>query len=117
MQDMKTSLGVSHQPSVVLFTFVFYQNVNNSIAVTLILLLFILLQTYVANILIAVNPYYDIPKLYNPEAIKLYHGKSLGTLPPHVYAIGESSFSEPSYNVTVTVSKQHSKFLLSKGRY
>lgn len=49
------------------------------------------LQTYVANILIAVNPYYDIPKLYGPETIKSYQGKSLGTLPPHVFAIGESS--------------------------
>lgn len=42
-----------------------------------------------ANILIAVNPYYDIPKLYAPETIKMYHGRSLGTLPPHVYAIGK----------------------------
>lgn len=48
------------------------------------------LQTYVANILIAVNPYYDIHKLYGLDAIKTYQGKSLGTLPPHVYAIGES---------------------------
>lgn len=44
-----------------------------------------------ANILIAVNPYFDIPKLYSPDAIKSYQGKSLGILPPHVYAIGESS--------------------------
>lgn len=51
----------------------------------------LLLQTYVANILIAVNPYYDVPKLYGPDAIKSYQGKSLGTLPPHVYAIGENS--------------------------
>lgn len=48
-----------------------------------------LTQTFVANILIAVNPYYDIPKLYSPETIKQYRGRSLGTLPPHVYAIGE----------------------------
>lgn len=44
-----------------------------------------------ANILIAVNPYYDIPKLYSPESIKKYRGRSLGTLPPHVYAIGQHS--------------------------
>lgn len=43
-----------------------------------------------ANILIAVNPYYDIPKLYAVDTIKQYQGRSLGTLPPHVYAIGES---------------------------
>lgn len=53
-----------------------------------LLLLLVLFQTFVANILIAVNPYYDIPKLYTPETIKQYRGRSLGTLPPHVYAIG-----------------------------
>ncbi|MEQ2173568.1 hypothetical protein GOODEAATRI_033365, partial [Goodea atripinnis] len=41
------------------------------------------IYTYVANILIAVNPYYDIPKLYSAETIKQYQGRSLGTLPPH----------------------------------
>lgn len=50
---------------------------------------FLLSQTFVANILIAVNPYYDIPKLYSTETIKKYLGRSLGTLPPHVFAIGE----------------------------
>lgn len=60
---------------------------------TITIPVFDLFQTYVANILIAVNPYYDIPKLYGPDSIKLYRGKSLGTLPPHVYAIGESFLS------------------------
>ena len=46
-------------------------------------------QTYVANILIAVNPYQDIPKLYDIEMIKKYQGKSLGTCPPHCFAIGK----------------------------
>lgn len=54
-----------------------------------------LTQTFVANILIAVNPYYDIPKLYSPETIKQYRGRSLGTLPPHVYAIGELTPTSP----------------------
>ncbi|CAB1342763.1 unnamed protein product, partial [Coregonus sp. 'balchen'] len=36
-------------------------------------------RTFVANILIAVNPYYDIPKLYTPETIKQYHGRYLTT--------------------------------------
>lgn len=55
--------------------------------------MFCFFQTFVANILIAVNPYYDIPKLYAPETIKSYQGRSLGTLPPHVYAIGECLIS------------------------
>lgn len=46
-------------------------------------------QTYVANILIAVNPYKEIPDLYSTATLKRYSGKSIGELPPHVYAIGK----------------------------
>ena len=49
----------------------------------------LLLQTYVANILIALNPYFDVPQLYSSQTIKSYQNKSLGTMPPHVFAIGE----------------------------
>ncbi|XP_038160850.1 unconventional myosin-VI-like isoform X8 [Cyprinodon tularosa] len=52
------------------------------------------IYTYVANILIAVNPYYDIPKLYTAETIKQYQGRSLGTLPPHVYAIADKAYRD-----------------------
>ncbi|CAN9502072.1 unnamed protein product [Ophioblennius macclurei] len=52
------------------------------------------IYTYVANILIAVNPYCDIPKLYGPDAIKSYQGRSLGTLPPHVYAIADKAYRD-----------------------
>ncbi|KYO28038.1 unconventional myosin-VI isoform X2 [Alligator mississippiensis] len=52
------------------------------------------IYTYVANILIAVNPYFDIPKLYSSETIKKYQGRSLGTLPPHVYAIADKAFRD-----------------------
>ncbi|KAM6916852.1 myosin VIb [Lycodopsis pacificus] len=52
------------------------------------------IYTYVANILIAVNPYYDIPKLYGLDAIKSYKGKSLGTLPPHVFAIADKTYRD-----------------------
>ncbi|KTF86162.1 hypothetical protein cypCar_00046138, partial [Cyprinus carpio] len=52
------------------------------------------LQTFVANILIAVNPYFEIPKLYTPETIKQYQGRSLGTLPPHVYAIADKAYRD-----------------------
>lgn len=47
------------------------------------------IYTYVAHILIAVNPYFEIEGLHSPEAILRYQGKSLGTMPPHVYAIGK----------------------------
>ncbi|XP_077444123.1 unconventional myosin-VI-like [Stigmatopora argus] len=53
-----------------------------------------IIYTFVANILIAVNPYYDIPRLYSPQTIQLYRGRSLGTLPPHVYAIADKAFRD-----------------------
>ncbi|KAJ8398182.1 hypothetical protein AAFF_G00430260 [Aldrovandia affinis] len=52
------------------------------------------IYTFVANILIAVNPYYDIPKLYTSDTIKSYQGRSLGTLPPHVYAIADKAYRD-----------------------
>ncbi|KAK7108574.1 unconventional myosin-VI-like isoform X2 [Littorina saxatilis] len=47
-----------------------------------------------ANILIAINPYFEIPDLYTSATIKKYRGKSLGTLPPHVYAIADKAFRD-----------------------
>ncbi|XP_074640045.1 unconventional myosin-VI-like isoform X2 [Tubulanus polymorphus] len=52
------------------------------------------IYTYVANILIAVNPYFDIPSLYNSQTVNQYRGKSLGTLPPHVFAIADKAFRD-----------------------
>ena len=52
------------------------------------------IYTYVANILIAINPYYEIKDLYSATTIKLYQGRSLGTMPPHVFAIADKSFRD-----------------------
>ena len=47
------------------------------------------IYTFVANILIAVNPYKEIRDLYSSSTIKSYDGRSLGTMPPHVFAIAD----------------------------
>ncbi|XP_054269239.1 myosin heavy chain 95F isoform X2 [Macrosteles quadrilineatus] len=52
------------------------------------------IYTYVANILIAVNPYFEIKDLYSSTTIKRYQGKSLGVMPPHVFAIADKSFRD-----------------------
>ncbi|KAG7159253.1 Unconventional myosin-VI-like, partial [Homarus americanus] len=52
------------------------------------------IYTYVANIVIAVNPYIDIPKLYALDTIRQYQGKSLGQMPPHVFAIADKAFRD-----------------------
>ncbi|RWS06113.1 unconventional myosin-VI-like protein [Dinothrombium tinctorium] len=52
------------------------------------------IYTYVANILIAINPYFEIKNLYTTDTLKKYQGKSLGVLPPHVFAIGDKAFRD-----------------------
>ncbi|KAL4232927.1 Unconventional myosin-VI [Mactra antiquata] len=56
------------------------------------------IYTFTANILIALNPYSKIPDLYSPETRKNYKGKSLGTMPPHVYAIADKAFRDMKVN-------------------
>jgi len=52
------------------------------------------IYTYVANILIAINPYFEIQNLYSNDTIKSYLGRSLGTRPPHVFAIADKAFRD-----------------------
>ncbi|XP_070491235.1 myosin heavy chain 95F isoform X2 [Chironomus tepperi] len=52
------------------------------------------IYTYVANILIAVNPYKEVKNLYSKATIKSYNGKSIGEMPPHVYAIADKAFRD-----------------------
>ena len=52
------------------------------------------IYTYVANILVAINPYKMKPELYNSATIQKYKGKSLGTLPPHCYAIADKAYGD-----------------------
>jgi len=51
------------------------------------------IYTYTANILLALNPYHSLD-CYTPELIKSYQGKSLGTRPPHVYAIADKAYRD-----------------------
>eukprot|EP00794_Sanderia_malayensis_P000402 gene402-1036_t len=53
-----------------------------------------IIYTYVANILIAVNPYHEVKELYSKETILKYKGKSLGVLPPHVFAIADKTYRD-----------------------
>ncbi|KAK6039002.1 myosin head [Cooperia oncophora] len=56
------------------------------------------IYTYVANILISINPYEEIDGLYSIDTIKKYRGKSLGQLPPHVYAVADKAYREMRRN-------------------
>ncbi|EFO99385.1 CRE-HUM-8 protein [Caenorhabditis remanei] len=52
------------------------------------------IYSYVANILISINPYQTIDGFYSSQKIKEYRGKSLGQKEPHIYAIADKSFRE-----------------------
>ncbi|CAJ0561501.1 unnamed protein product, partial [Mesorhabditis spiculigera] len=52
------------------------------------------IYTYVANMLISINPYAEVPGLYSTETMASYSGKSIGQQPPHVYAIADKAFRD-----------------------
>ncbi|CAJ1410582.1 unnamed protein product [Effrenium voratum] len=52
------------------------------------------IYTYTANVLLAVNPYKELPQLYTKEVMSRYWGKNPGTLPPHPYATADVAYRQ-----------------------
>eukprot|EP01087_Luapelamoeba_hula_P014225 TRINITY_DN4133_c0_g1_i1.p1 TRINITY_DN4133_c0_g1~~TRINITY_DN4133_c0_g1_i1.p1 ORF type:complete len:1005 (-),score=195.32 TRINITY_DN4133_c0_g1_i1:88-3102(-) len=50
-----------------------------------------LIYTYIGQVLIAINPYQQLP-IYSREAIKSYSGRYIFEEPPHVFAIAEDAY-------------------------
>ncbi|KAK2826424.1 hypothetical protein Q5P01_020638 [Channa striata] len=50
------------------------------------------IYTNIGSILAAVNPYKQIPGLYDPDKVDLYSKHHLGELPPHIFAVANECY-------------------------
>lgn len=54
--------------------------------------LFLTMQTYTGNILIAVNPFQRLPHLYDSHMMAQYKGAAFGELSPHPFAFADAAY-------------------------
>ena len=54
-------------------------------------------QTYIGNILIAVNPFWRLPHLYDTYIMEQYKGAAFGELSPHVFAVADVAYRYLTY--------------------
>eukprot|EP00256_Glycine_max_P057305 XP_014625115.1 myosin-15 [Glycine max] len=80
------------------------------------------IYTYTGSILIAVNPFTQLPHLYDSHMMEQYKGAPLGELSPHVFAIADASYRCSILPLLVDVlllmiEQLNSKFLNHFGKF
>ncbi|CAC5367741.1 MYO5 [Mytilus coruscus] len=54
-----------------------------------------IIYTYCGIVLVAINPYADLP-IYGNEIIQAYSGQDMGAMDPHIFAVAEEAFKKMS---------------------
>ncbi|CAD5318997.1 unnamed protein product [Arabidopsis thaliana] len=85
--DDMTTLAYLHEPGVL-------QNLKSRYYIDEI-------YTYTGNILIAVNPFKQLPNLYNDHMMAQYKGAALGELSPHPFAVADAAYRCLPFNFEV----------------
>lgn len=49
-------------------------------------------QTYSGNILIAMNPFQSLSRLYDTDVMERYKGVQFGELNPHVFSVADVAY-------------------------
>ncbi|XP_010490294.1 PREDICTED: myosin-13-like [Camelina sativa] len=78
--DDMTTLAYLHEPGVL-------QNLKSRYDIDEI-------YTYTGSILIAINPFKQLPDLYNDHMMAQYKGASLGELSPHPFAVADAAYRQ-----------------------
>jgi len=73
-----TALSYLHEPAVLHNLTVRFMNQNT-------------IYTYCGIVLVAINPYFDLP-IYDADTIHAYMGQDMGSLDPHIFAVAEEAY-------------------------
>ena len=84
-----TAMSYLHEPAVLHNLTVRFMNQNT-------------IYTYCGIVLVAINPYHDLP-IYDADTIQAYMGQDMGSLDPHIFAVAEEAYKNMSRSLIMII--------------
>jgi myosin-1 len=78
------------------------------------------IYTYIGPVIVAVNPFKKIDKLYTDECIKSYKGREVYEVQPHIFALADNAYRnllKSAHNqvpTTTTLKTKEKKLVLTR---